>query len=185
VSTAVLNVPAVSPAPAFGLAPAAARLVVRTAFGLVLLAFAAVAVGPRVFHFQTFYVRSGSMSPEIPVGALVVAVPASAEDLSPGDVVIFQRPDQAGTKVVHRIHAVEQRASGRVFITKGDANTTPDPWEVPASGRGWQVVHSISRAGFVVGWVHAALSRQGWFGVLVIAAALCALIAIWRAEEPK
>ena len=103
-STAILNAPAVRPAPPLGLAPAAARLVLRVAFGLVTLAFATLAIGPRVFDFRTFYVRSGSMSPGIAVGALAIAVAASPEDLGPGDVVVFERPDAARTMVVHRIH---------------------------------------------------------------------------------
>ena len=184
-STAVLNVPAVKPAPALGLASAAARLVIRTAFGLVLLAFATLAVGPRLLHFQTFYVRSGSMSPVMPVGALVIAVPASAKDLGPGDVVIFQPPGRPGTRVVHRIHAVEERASGRVFITKGDANTAPDPWEVAATGRGWRAVYSLDGLGFVVAWLNFAVSSRGLLATVAVLAALYALVVIWRCEEPE
>ena len=184
-STAILNVPAVTPAPAFGLAPAAARLVVRTAFGVILLAFATLAVGPRLLHFQTFYVRSGSMSPGIPVGALVVAVPASAEELGPGDVILFQRPDQPGVMVVHRIHAVEQRDSGRVFITKGDANSSPDAWDVPATGQGLRAVYAMDGLGFVVAWLNFAVSSRGLFATVAILAALYALVVIWRCEEPE
>lgn len=184
-SAAVLNVPAVKPAPALGLASAAARIVVRTAFGLILLAFAALAVGPRLFHFQTFYVRSGSMAPEIPVGALVIAVPASAEKLGPGDVILFQRPDRVGVTVVHRIHAVEQRGSDRVFITKGDANASPDEWEVPASGRGLRAVYTLDHVGFVVAWLNFAASSRGWFGTVAMLAALYGLVVIWRCEGPE
>lgn len=183
-STAVLDAPTAKPAPAFALVPAAARLLVRAVFGVVVLALLTLVVGPRLYPFEAFYVRTGSMSPVIPVGGLVIASRASADDLVPGDVIVFQRPDQPGTMIVHRIEAVEERASGRVFITKGDANTSPDGWEVPASGDGWRARYSISRAGFVVGWLHAAVSRRGWPGTLAIGAALYALIVIWRAEEP-
>jgi hypothetical protein len=86
--------------------------------------------------------------------------------------------------VVHRIAAVEQTASGPAFITKGDANGSPDAWQVPAVGDGWRAAYSISRAGFVVGWLHAAVSRRGWLGALAIFAAVYALIVIWRSEEP-
>ncbi|MEW6474595.1 MAG: signal peptidase I [Actinomycetota bacterium] len=184
-STAVLDVPAVKPAPAVALVPAAARLLVRAVFGVVLLGLLTLVVGPRLYPFDAFYVRTGSMAPAIPVGGLVIATRAAAADLRPGDVIVFQRPDQPGTMVVHRIDAVQQRASGRVFITRGDANAGPDGWEVPASGDGWRAVYSIPRAGFVVGWLDAALSRRGWLGTLAIALAIYALVAIWRAEEPS
>jgi signal peptidase len=183
-STAVLDVRAAKPVPALGLAPAAARLVVRASFGVVLLGLSALFIGPRLYPFQSFYVRSGSMSPTIPVGALVIAVPVSADELRAGDVIVFERPDRPGTKVVHRIHAVEQSPSGRVFITKGDANGSPDSWQIPATGHGLRAVYSISGAGFTVGWLHVAVSRRGWLGAVAIVAAVCALISIWHSEEP-
>ena len=181
-STAVL-IPAAEPVPVFRLVPAAARLAVRVAIGVVALALLGLVAGPRLYPMQTFYVRTGSMAPAIPVGALVVATRAAAEDLHPGDVIVFQRPDRPGMMVVHRVDAVEQRASGPVFITKGDANGSPDSWEVPASGDGWQARYSIARAGFVLGWLDAGTSRRGWLGSLAILAAVYALIVIWRTEE--
>ena len=181
-STAVLT-PAAQPVPVIRLVPAAARLVVRAAIAVVLLGLLTLAIGPRLYPFQTFYVRTGSMSPAIPVGALVVATRASADDLNPGDVIVFQRPDRPGMMVVHRIDAVEQRASGPVFITRGDANASPDRWEVPATGDGWRAVQSIARAGFVLGWLDAGTSRRGWLGSLAIVAAVYALIVIWRSED--
>ena len=183
-TTAVLNVAAAKPASALGLASAAARLVVRAAFGSLILALLTLAVGPRLYPFQVFYVRSGSMAPTIPVGALVIATRASAAGLGAGEVIVFQRPDRPGVMVVHRIDAVEQRPTGPVFVTKGDANGSPDAWSVPASGDGWRVRYSIPRAGFTVAWLHAAVSRRGWLGSIAIAAAIYALVAIWRCEEP-
>jgi signal peptidase len=163
---------------------ATGRLVIKAAIGAVALGLLTLVAGPRLYPFQAFYVRSGSMSPAIPVGALVVATRASAGDLRPGDVIVFQRPDQPQMLVVHRIAAVEASAAGPIFVTKGDANGSPDRWQIPASGDGWQARYSISRVGFVVGWLHAALSRRGWLGALAIVAAVWALIVIWRSEEP-
>jgi signal peptidase len=181
---AVFDVPAAKPVSVLGLVPAAARLVVKAAIGTVVLGVLTLVLGPRLYRFQAFYVRTGSMSPVIPVGSLVVATRASAGELKPGDVIVFRRPDQPGMMVVHRIAAVEQTASGPAFITKGDANGSPDGWQVPATGEGWRAVYSIYRAGFAVGWLHAAVSRRGWLGALAIVAAVWALIVIWRSGEP-
>lgn len=184
-STAVLDGSAAKSTSAFGLASAAAWLVVKAACASAVLGLLILAVGPRVYPFQAFYVRSGSMAPAIPVGALVLATRASAAELGAGDVIVFQRPDQPGVMVVHRVDAVEQSPAGPVFVTKGDANGTPDAWRVPASGDGWRARYSMPRAGFVVGWLHAAVSRRGWLGTISIVAALYALIAIWRCEAPE
>lgn len=183
-SAAVIDVPAAGPASVLGLVPAAVRLVVKAATGTVALGLLTLVVGPRLYPFQSFYVRTGSMSPAIPVGSLVVATRASAAELKPGDVIVFQRPDRPQMMVVHRIAAVEQTASGPVFTTQGDANGSPDAWVVPATGQGWRADYSISRAGFVVGWLHVAVSRRGWLASLAIAAAVYALLVIWRSEEP-
>jgi signal peptidase len=184
-TTAALDVRAARPASAFGLASAAARLVLKAAIATVVLGLVVLVFGPTVYPFQSFYVRSASMSPAIPVGALVIAERAAADELRPGDVIVFQRPDRPGTMVVHRIDAIEEKGSGRVFVTKGDANGTPDGWHVPATGDGWRAVYSISGIGFTVGWLHGAMSRNGWIGALAIVAALYALTVIWRCEEPE
>lgn len=183
-SAAILKLPAVEPAAVRRLVPAAARVVVRAACASVVLGLLLLAVGPRLYPFQPFYVRSGSMAPTIPVGALVMATRAAAADLGPGDVIIFQRPDQPGVMVVHRIQAVEQSAAGPVFVTRGDANGSPDAWRVPATGDGWRARCSFPGAGFTVAWLHAAMSRRGWLGTFSIVAAIYALIAIWRCDAP-
>lgn len=161
-----------------------ARLIVRASFAVVVLGLAALAIGPRFLPFQGFYVRSASMSPSVPVGALVIVTRAAADELGPGDVIVFERPDRAGMMVVHRIDSVEETAAGRMFVTRGDANSAPDAWRVPATGEGWRAVYSLHRAGFIVGWLHGAMSRQGWLGAVAIIIGLYALFVIWRSESP-
>ena len=175
-SAAVLDLPAARPAPAFRPVPAAARLLVTALLGTVALGLAVLVVGPRMYPFETFYVRSGSMSPTIPVGSLVIATRTPAAKLGVGDVIVFSRPDRPGTMVVHRIEAVVTTPSGRAFVTKGDANGSPD---------GWHAIYSLRRAGFVVGWLHIALSRRGWLGAFAVVVAVWALITIWQCEEPS
>lgn len=184
-STATLVVRAAKPASALGLASAAVRLAVKAVLATVVLGLLTLVIGPRVYPFQSFYVRSASMSPSIKMGSLVIAERASADELRPGDVIVFQRPDRPGMMVIHRIDAIQEAASGPVFVTRGDANGAPDAWQVPATGDGWRAVYSLSKVGFTVGWLHAAVSRRGWVGALAIVAAVSALIAIWRCEEPE
>jgi signal peptidase I len=184
-STTALDLGLRRPAPALWLVPAAARLVGKALVATVVLGLLTLVVGPRLYPFESFYVRSGSMAPGIPVGALVVATRASADQLGVGDVIVFERPDQPGTMVTHRIVAVEETQAGRDFVTKGDANADPDPWRVPARGTGWQARYSFARAGFMVGWVHTAVSRRGWLGGVAIAAAVYALVCIWRDPDPE
>lgn len=161
------------------------RVAARAVFAVVALVLLALAVGPMVYPFQTFYVRTGSMVPSIQVGSLVVATRSLAADLAVGDVIVFKRPGGRGEMVVHRIVKVESSSGGQVFVTKGDANAAADDWRVPATGIGWRYVTSLPHAGFVVGWMHIALSRRGWLGALAIGAAVWALISIWQSPDTK
>lgn len=155
----------------------------RLIAGLALLATLVLLAGPHLLPFETFYVRSGSMAPGIPVGSLVVGTEAQAADLDVGDVIIFERPDHQ-SRVVHRIVAVEPTPTGRAFSTQGDANSSPDGWLVPAQGTGLKAVRVYPRLGFMVGWLNNAASRQGAPAAATMIGAVWALIAIWRCEGP-
>ena len=161
------------------LARLVSTLVTAVAIGFMLLA----TVGPRLLPFQTFYVQSGSMRPGIPVGALVVATRTPASELHVGDIIVFNRPGQPGEMVTHRIFAIEDSPSGPQFVTKGDANSVPDPWRVSVSGDGWKYKYSAPWVGYAVGYLRVGLASIGARGALVIIGMVVALYAIWR--NPK
>ena len=72
---------------------------------------------PAVFGFSTAVVISGSMSGCLEVNDMVII--REAKDYSVGDVVTFKSGENL---VTHRIIARQ----GEGFVTKGDANNTPD-----------------------------------------------------------
>jgi len=147
--------------------------------GFVLL----LAVGPRFLPFETFYIRSGSMRPGLPIGSLVVATRAPAQQLHVGDVITFERPGVPGDMVTHRIAAIEASPTGPVFVTKGDANGVPDSWRVNANGDGWKYAVSVPYIGYAVGYLQSGLAGIGPRGALIIIATVLALWVIWR--NPK
>jgi signal peptidase I len=155
--------------------------VVSTLLMLVAIAFLLlVTVGPRFLPFQSFYIRTGSMRPGIPVGALVVATREPAANLHVGDIIVFDRPGAPGDMVTHRIFAIEDSPSGPQFVTKGDANGLPDPWRVAATGDGWKYKFSVRYAGYAVGYAQVLLAGTGPRGALVIVCTVLALFMIWR-----
>jgi len=91
---------------------------------------------------------SGSMRPTIDVGDLLIMVKVPAEKITPGDII--QYITERGM-VVHRVIAIE----GGYFITKGDANESPDPDPVhPRNVRG-KLIAIIPK----VGWVSIYLKQ--------------------------
>jgi len=139
--------------------------------------------GPRLLPFQTFYIRSGSMRPGLPVGSLVVSTRQSAQQLHVGDVITFERPGVKGDMVTHRIAAIENSPTGPVFVTKGDANGAPDSWRVNATGDGWKYAFSVPFLGYAAGYLQSGLAGIGVRGAMIILLTVLALWVIWR--NPK
>jgi signal peptidase len=166
---------------------AVAVRVLKVAAALVLVpavAFVAFAVlGPMVLPYQAKVVRSGSMRPTIPVGALAVYRPVSSTDLRVGDVIAFTRPGGTGEVVTHRIFKIEQDGGKREFVTKGDANSAPDDWRVPATGTGWRYRFSIPAAGYALVALASTFGKVGVLGMAVAAVAFVLLVQLWRPTQ--
>ena len=89
------------------------------------------------------------------VGRVVVTerVPTSA--LQVRDVVVFHRPDKPAELVVHRIIVLTPSAAGPIAQTQGDANDTPDPWNVSLHGAtAYRAVFSLPLIGDAAVWAH-------------------------------
>lgn len=87
----------------------------------------ALAVGPTAIGWKPVVVTSGSMTPRIQPGDVVVAAPVHHR-VGPGTVVVFRPPGGAGL-VTHRVVSVHEDGS---YLTKGDANGQADSTPVPA-----------------------------------------------------
>jgi signal peptidase I len=97
--------------------------VISTLFALVLVG------GPSVLHFtlgMSFSpVLTGSMTPFAEPGDLLISMPTKASALTVGDVISVQNKD-TGAVYAHRIIEVRNQGEALRFITKGDANPTPE-----------------------------------------------------------
>jgi signal peptidase I len=108
--------------------------VVADAFALVLIAIAVVMLSGRV---SVQPVLSGSMTGFASRGDLVVGVATDATSLHVGDVILFAPPAPYNTPgdhaVAHRIFDIRVVDGTPVATTKGDANPSPDPWNLDLS----------------------------------------------------
>jgi signal peptidase len=91
--------------------------------------------------WRAYVVHTGSMTPNIPSGDLVIDRPAGPVHV--GEVITFARAP--GQYVTHRVHAIT--ADG--IQTKGDANPTPDFGYVTQSEVKGRVDAVIPGAGYV------------------------------------
>lgn len=128
--------------------PRAARLVWRSGWRLLLLALAmlvtaavvAVVVLPRASHGVALTVLTGSMTPGIPVGSVVIVRPVDPATLRVGDVATYQVEEGKEVFITHRVTKVRTNGDDLRFRFQGDANRAPDRELVPAGavrGKVW------------------------------------------------
>lgn len=80
-------------------------------------------LGTRIlFGWAPVVISTGSMSPAINPGDVVMLADPPSEKLKPGAVVTFEGPTERRALVTHRIHRIESGS----YVTKGDANALPD-----------------------------------------------------------
>jgi signal peptidase len=83
---------------------------------------------PARLGWSTSVVISGSMSPAVEAGDVVVTSPVPENRMRPGLVIRFHDPRRPGRYVLHRVVRVAE--DGRL-VTKGDANLVTDVAPVP------------------------------------------------------
>ena len=93
---------------------------------LVAAAVVVVAVLPRVTDGVAMTVLTGSMSPEIPPGSVVLVRPVDPSTLEVGDVATYQAEEGEAVFITHRIAAVDTSTSPTTYTFKGDANRGAD-----------------------------------------------------------
>ncbi|MHB1988041.1 MAG: signal peptidase I [Acidimicrobiales bacterium] len=137
------------------------RRAVAALFVVAALVLAVVVVGPRFLPYEALIVRSGSMSPTIPTGSVVLYRREPASAVRVGQVIAFAEPGNASVVISHRVHAVVHGPTGPYFITKGDANAVPDAWRVPATGEGWIAFYHVPDLGYVLSALSSLWARLG------------------------
>ena len=113
-----------------------------------------------IFGHPTLIVLSGSMSPVIKTGDLIVDNPVSAtqaEHLRVGQIISVR--DQPGSKTIitHRITGVLATGGSVAYVTKGDANNAPDQATRPAADVVGVFSYSIPRGGYFLVSLHRPL----------------------------
>jgi signal peptidase I len=135
---------------------------------------------PLALGAHSMVVRSGSMTPAIRTGDVVVVRPIAPTEAEVGEIVTFQDPDGSGRLLVHRVRAIS-RHDGEVSVTtQGDANSTREHWRVPEGGTIGTVVYRVPLFGFVVSWIGTPAAHIGLIVVPALLLAASLLARIWR-----
>ncbi len=124
---------------------------------------------------------SGSMSPAIKPGDLLITRPAPAVSIHPGAIVTFNDPALHGRLITHRVIAVHGSRARLQFVTRGDANATAESWSVPRGGTVAVLQARIPWVGRATAWMAAGLARGLTLWLLTLVLSVAVLRRIWSA----
>ena len=112
---------------------------------LALIVFVAMTV-LRISGGELLAIRTGSMTPMMKPGDLLISREVDPRTVRRGDVITFRVPEADNTLVTHRVTKVDEK--GNTFTTKGDANDTVDPFTTKAKdvlGTRWFSIPAVGR----------------------------------------
>jgi len=150
-------------------------ILIALLLGVIGIAALAIVV-PAATGSTALTVLTSSMEPGLPPGTLIVITPTDPAEIDAGDVITYQIVSGEPEVVTHRVVQSLTLTDGeRVFVTKGDANPTPDPGEV----RDVQIRGVLWYAIPFIGWASAAVTGEARaIAILIVVGALFAY-AVW------
>ncbi len=126
---------------------------------------------PKAFGLDGYYVKTGSMEPNIKKGSMVYIEPVELEQIVEGvDVLLFSNEAQ-NKSFTHRVMRIDYEKA--LVYTKGDANTVTDELPTPFEHCRGRVKLHIPYWGYVVQAVNSVWGK----------AAVALLYIIWFAFE--
>jgi len=131
-----------------------------------------VLLGSATDLFRIDIEQSGSMAPQIPVGAAVIVAHESASQVYLGQVIAYTPPaPYPNETVIHKVVKMQSVPGETIVVTRGIANQVNDPWKTGLSPRVWYVV------GVVPGVVWTESILGNWvFQASVLVTVTCALV---------
>ncbi|MFK4296034.1 signal peptidase I [Arthrobacter sp. GAS37] len=168
------------------IAPAMVSVITTTVMVAAVAAFLFLAVGPRVLGYQTSTMLTGSMSPLINPGDVVVTVPVAVRDLKVGDIITYHIPVEDQRVETHRIIDLAVNNQGTATVrTKGDANNGADPWTATlAAGQVDRQVFTVPYLGNAIRALRDPVVLKVLMYGAPAALVVMVLVSIWR-KKPE
>jgi len=120
-------------------------------------------------------VSSGSMSPTLEVGDIVIVQGAAPISIQIGDIIVFDPPQ--GSRTIHRVINIQTLPNATfLFRTKGDANPEEDPEWISEQYVNGRVLYRIP----YIGW----LALDPTIPIIIIAIIIM-VILLWPEKHWK
>ncbi len=111
-----------------------------------------------LFRYHFLAIGSGSMEPNISRGDMVLVEKSKDyEHIQEGDILVYRHSNMV---VVHRVVEVSGDGGTYSYHTKGDANGSPDVWQVDQSDVIGVARGKIVKFGFPTLWLNELFNRE-------------------------
>lgn len=120
---------------------------------------------PSILGFAPLTVISGSMSPGIETGDMIVIIKNNSS-IKPGDIITYRL---AGVLVTHRVKEISRDAVKEVFVTQGDANSVSDYKTVDRSQIVGKYLFRIPFGGYIKACLRGMPGILLLFGLVLVA----------------
>jgi signal peptidase len=124
------------------------------------------------------------MVPTLRIGSVAVDRPVAASSVRVGDVITFSDPYVPNRLVTHRVVRIFHTRKGTAYRTKGDANSSRDPWTIRLPDRVGRVQFSVPVVGYVLWYAHTREVRTALIALAAMLILAALLRRIWREEGP-
>lgn len=152
--------------------------------GTVLLATMVLCLcavlGSAALGYRALTIRSGSMTPTLLVGDVVLDRSVSPLEVHPGEIVTFRDPNLGQQLVTHRVISMHLSGDQVHFVTKGDANVVTEHWDVSVSSHIGREILVLPAVGKVLADISLPVVRVVILAILALWLAGVGLRWIWR-----
>jgi signal peptidase len=149
-------------------------------YGLALTLLALLSLGMAA-GYRPLIDHSDSMRPAIRTGDLLIVHAAPATSVRPGDIVSFPDPVLGGKLVTHRVVSTHRSGRRIDFLTRGDANPTPESWSAARSGSIGKLAIRVPDVGRGMAWMADPRTRTILLTLTALVLSTALLRRIWRA----
>jgi signal peptidase len=129
-------------------------------------------------------VLSGSMSPAIEPGDILVERKIAPRDARIGDVITFREPAGERRLLTHRVRSVRARGERVTIVTKGDANNSVERFVVAAGDEVGTPAWRIPALGYVTTFVRTPIGLIVAIFAPLLVLAFLELRDIWGPFHP-
>ncbi|MBI4188749.1 MAG: signal peptidase I [Chloroflexi bacterium] len=142
---------------------------------LITAVLVIIIAGLAFLHFSPDYgiyvVRSGSMTPAIRTGDIIITGPRNGflqSEIEPGTVITYQHGKDL---ITHRVQSID----GDKIVTRGDALEEADPWQVVISDVRGIYLFKLPYIGYLPYFIRTKL---GWFLLILLPAAVLVALLV-------